>query len=255
MNIHHLKKVIFDTLEFREKGKIAAIISTFLLLVIILNIPIVILESFDNLGFRSSVVLYIADVLVTIIFTIEYILRLFSCTVEKKYSLPIFGRLKFAATPMMIIDLVAILPFYIFNFKYIQVVRFLRIFRIFKIVRYSRAFQDIFRILKNRKDELLVFLFFLSFILVGNSYLLYFAEHDAQPEVFSNIFDAMWCVVITLTSVGYGDIAPITGMGKFIAGFTAILGVFTFAIPVAILAAGFTREIQGAKNKSLNSRK
>jgi voltage-gated potassium channel len=184
------------------------------------------------------------------IFTVEYLLRLWSCTAAEKYSWPLMGRLRFTFTPLAIVDLLAILPFYLPQVDIdLRFVRIVRLFRIAKVGRYSRALSTFGRVAAAKRAELIAILSILVILLILASSLMYYAENDAQPDRFSSIPAAMWWGIATLTTIGYGDIYPITGVGKLLAGFVAVLGVGMFALPTGILGAAFVEEIQSAKRK------
>ena len=125
--------------------------------------------------------------------------------------------------------------------------RLIRLFRLFKLGRYSAAIKLFGRVLKAKREELFITAFAIFIILTISSSLLYYVEHKAQPEVFSSIPAAMWWGVATLTTVGYGDIYPITTLGKFLGAIISLLGIGLFAMPAGILSAGFIEEIRKTK--------
>jgi voltage-gated potassium channel len=184
------------------------------------------------------------------IFTVEYILRLWTCTINIRFKKPVIGRLGFAATPMSIIDLMAILPFYmpmlIFDLRFVRVLRLFRLFRLFKLGRYSESLKKFGNVLKSKREELGITVFIVTMLLIFASSVMYHFENEAQPVAFSSIPKAMWWSVATLTTVGYGDVYPVTNIGKLFGSIIAILGVGMVALPAGILASGFAEEI---KNK------
>ncbi|MDQ3178883.1 MAG: ion transporter [Acidobacteriota bacterium] len=159
-----------------------------------------------------------------------------------------FGRLRYIFSLMAIIDLLGILPTFlpmIFTID-LRVVRFLRVFRLFRLFKLNRYVQSLNKlddVVRSRKEELLVTLVMISMLLLFSSSLMYLVENEAQPDKFPNIPAAMWWGVATLTTVGYGDIFPITPLGKLLGGFIALLGIGMFALPTGILASGFAEEI------------
>ncbi|MFT5375710.1 MAG: voltage-gated potassium channel [Candidatus Latescibacterota bacterium] len=183
-----------------------------------------------------------------VVFSIEYLLRLWSCTTNPRYAHPVKGRLHFFFSFFGLIDLLAILPFFLpffgIDLRFVRTVRLLRIFRIVKLVRYSRALRLLGKVVMDRKEELLSIFFVLLTLLVVSSSLMYFVEHDVQPEVFPSIPSTMWWGIVTLTTVGYGDAFPITALGQTIAAIIAVLGIGMFALPAGILGAGFTEELE-----------
>ncbi|WP_159783874.1 ion transporter [Sodalinema gerasimenkoae] len=189
------------------------------------------------------------------VFSIEYVLRLWSCTVIPKYRHPLFGRLKFIFTPLAIIDLFAILPFFLSlyiplfspQFRIGRTVRLIRFFRVLKLHRYTDSLSILVRVYRLKKEELFLTFFVLTVLLFISSTLIYFAEHSAQPEAFSSIPAAIWWGTITLTTVGYGDVYPVTLLGRILGGSLAVLGIGLFALPAGILASGFSEELAARK--------
>jgi voltage-gated potassium channel len=163
-----------------------------------------------------------------------------------RYHRPILGRLRYMLSPLAIIDLLAIVPFYLrvwltvgrFDLRALRTVRLLWLFRIVKLTRYSRALNLIGRVIKDRRAELAVAVSAMVIVMVLSSVLLYYVEQPAQPEAFGTIPDAMWWAVMTLTTVGYGDVVPVTPIGRFLGGLVAMLGIAMFALPTSILGAG-----------------
>jgi len=233
----------------------------FIMTLILLNVVAVILETVDSLSSRYGVFFSIFEVFSVTIFTIEYILRLWTCTVitaDKGFWKTLKGRIKFALTPFALIDLMAILPFYLpmifaVDLRFLRILRLLRFGRLFKILRYSSAPVDIIRdVLKGKKTELGIALSVVIILLVFASSLMYFVEHAAQPNAFPNIPAAMWWGVATLTTVGYGDVYPITPMGKSLGAIIAMLGILMFALPTGILSSGFTEKIREEPEEKLD---
>ena len=149
---------------------------------------------------------------------------------------------------MAIIDLVSILPFYLpmllpINLIGIRVIRLVRLLRIFKLKRYSEALTSIVAVLRRKGREILVSFFLVVLVLIVSSLLIYYAEHDAQPDKFSNAFSGLWWAVATLTTVGYGDIYPITVTGRILGAIIAITGIGMVAVPTSILSAGFVEHL------------
>lgn len=147
---------------------------------------------------------------------------------------------------MQVIDLLAIAPFYLsfvyVDFRILRLLRVFRLLRIFKVARYVRALNLLVLVLKRKRDELILVFVILIFLLIIASTAMYYCENAAQPEKFSSIPESMWWAIITLTSVGYGDIVPITAIGRVVGGVIAVIGVAFFAIPTGILASGFSQE-------------
>ena len=225
----------------------------FIVTLIGLNVVALIVESVKSIHAFCPWLFRIFELVSVIIFTVEYLARLWSCVEKPVYHKPLLGRLRFAVTPLAIIDLFAILPFYLpftgLDLRFLRILRMMRIFRIAKLGRYSQSLQILNRVLAAKKEQLLCTLFVLVLLVIVAASLLYYAENHVQPEAFSSIPAAMWWAVSTLTTVGYGDIYPMTGLGKFMASIIAILGIGMFALPTGILGAGFVEEMaQNQKN-------
>ncbi|MDD2889392.1 MAG: ion transporter [bacterium] len=250
-----MKNRIFKILEKATPGNLPAkIFNIFIITLIILNVLAVILGTVKSFS-QYTVVFRIFEIFSVIIFTVEYILRLWSCTTDDRFKGAVTGRIKFAVTPLSLIDLMAILPFYLpmiipIDLRFIRIVRLLRLFRIFKLGRYSDSLKTFSNVLKRKKEELFMSIFIILILLIVASSLMYFVECDAQPKIFSSIPAAMWWGVTTLTTVGYGDIYPITHIGKFIGAIIALLGIGMFALPTGIIGSGFIEEVHKKREET-----
>jgi voltage-gated potassium channel len=227
------------------------VFNAFLLALIALNVLAVIVESVSSI--QSAYREYFAafEIFSVSVFLIEYFLRLWSCVEDPAYQSPIGGRISFAVTPLAVVDLLAILPFFLafitLDLRVIRILRIFRLMRVAKVARYSRALQIFTRVIDRAKTELLFTLFVMLVLLVLSACLMYFAENHAQPEVFSSIPATMWWAIATLTTVGYGDVYPITATGKVLASFIAIFGIGMFALPTGVLGASFLEVIRAEK--------
>ncbi len=244
------KRRIFEILDMASKGdKLSRAWDIFIVTLITLNVAAVIFETVPSIDTRLGAFFNTFEIVSVIIFTIEYIFRLWSANSDEKYKGRIWGRLKYATSFLAIIDLIAILPFYLpmflpFDFRIIRILRLVRIFRVFKIGRYSKSVAIIGRVFYERKEQLVIAAGAVLFLLIIASSLMYYVENPAQPESFSSIPASMWWGVATLTTVGYGDVYPITPLGKILGAIIAILGVGLFALPAGILAGGFAEQIE-----------
>jgi voltage-gated potassium channel len=187
------------------------------------------------------------NIINVIIFIIEYVLRLYAIGYDKTTT-----RTKYALTPFMIIDFLAILPtlliFMGINTSFLRALRIVRIFKLFKFAKYSEVDDMIIKILTEKKEEFIFIFSTILILLFTITPLAYFTEHDAQPEVFSSMATTLWWSVTTFTTVGYGDMYPITTFGKFITTIISILGIAFYAIPGAIFTASLLEELK-QKNK------
>lgn len=240
-----LRQRVYRTLEAAPPlTRIALVIRTGIIGLILLSTCAVILESVEAIRLRMRWELLAFEWLAVAVFTAEYAGRLWAITEDPRYSHPIRGRLRYAITPLAIIDLLAIAPAYLSfgaasQLLTLRSLRLVRIFRLFKLAHYSVAMRSLGGALASKRREITVVLFVLSILLVIASSLMYHVENEAQPDRFSSIPAAMWWAVATLTTVGYGDVYPLTPLGKLIGSFVAVLGAGFFALPAAIWGAAF----------------
>jgi len=219
---------------------------------IALNAVAVIVGTVSPIGNRFGQELEKFEVFSVAIFACEYVLRLWAVGVSPEYGGKIRGRLRFALTPLALIDMAAILPIFLSlstDLRILRLVRFARLARFMKIARYSSATALVGRVIARTKEALIVAGLSLFGLIVIAASLIYYAEKDAQPKAFSSIPKAMWWAVVTVTTVGYGDVYPITDIGRVIGGLIAVMGIASFAFPTAILGAGFLAEIEGRRDK------
>jgi voltage-gated potassium channel len=185
------------------------------------------------------------------IFTVEYAARVWSCVADPRYRGRVGGRIRFALSPMAVIDLLAILPSFLtftaLDLRSLRVLRLFRIFRLAKLGRYSSSLQLIGKVFLNKKEELIITGMVLAMLVVMAASLIYFAENDAQPEKFPDIPTTMWWAVVTLTTVGYGDVYPVTAAGRLFASLIAVLGIGMVALPAGIIGSSFVEELQKRK--------
>jgi len=248
--MERLKRRVYEVLEVAREGDvISRLFDVFITALILLNVLAVILETVESLAARYGPFFRVFEVFSVIVFTVEYLLRLWSCTVDERFKGFFVGRVRFAVTPLAVVDLLAILPFYApvlipYDLRFVRALRLLRFLRLLKIGRYSESIRIIADVLKAKKAELAIAALGELVLLVLASCLMYFVEHEAQPEAFSSIPAAMWWAVVTLTTVGYGDVYPVTPLGKFLGSMIALLGIAMFALPAGILASGFAERIR-----------
>ncbi len=218
----------------------------FIITLIALNILAIALESVSALRLQYGAYFFGFEVVSVLVFSVEYLLRIWSC-VEMRggiYSTPFAGRLRYALTPLLLIDLLAILPFYLAMFFAVDLrfLRALRLLRIFKLTRYSPAMNMLLTVLRNEARTIGAACFILMIVLILASSGIYLFEHSVQPESFGSIPAALWWAVATLTTVGYGDVTPVTVGGKMFGIFIMIIGVGMVALPAGILASAFSEQ-------------
>lgn len=249
-----LKRRIYDILEISDPDdRTTKIINFLLLALIILNVITVILESVESIDRAYRNVFQLFSEISIIVFTGEYLLRIWSCDVDKKYSRPVLGMLRYALTPLMLIDLMVLIPFYLVYIfprsRFLRSLRVLWTFRLLKVSRYSRSLQTIIDVIKAQKDQLAMSFTAIIFFMVLSSTLVYFLEHNAQPQNFPNIPATMWWAVLTMTTIGE-NVYPVTPLGKVIGALIIILGVATFALPTSILTSGFVDELERRREEA-----
>ncbi|MEX2449753.1 MAG: ion transporter [Rhodospirillales bacterium] len=248
-----MRKHIFDILEAGQRNTpLARATDVALMALISLNVIAVILESVPELEKTYQAQFYAFEVFSVLVFTVEYALRLWSCVDndhDSRFRHPVWGRLRYSVTPMALIDLLAILPFYLAVFFAIdlRVLRALRLLRIFKLTRYSSAVTLLLDVLREEFRPILAAVFISTLLALIAANLAFLAEHHAQPDKFRTIPDAIWWAIITMTTVGYGDIVPVTPFEKIIGGVVSIIGIGMIALPVGLFASGFAAALHRRK--------
>lgn len=242
MTYFFLKSRIYGILEPGDDD--SKYFDPFIIGLISLNIIAIILESVQPIRLQYGSYLSTFEYISVIIFTIEYILRIWSCTANPLIK----SRSSYAVTPMALIDLIAIVPFYlpmVFpNITFLRILRVFRILRIFKLVRYSKSIVLFKHVFERTKGEVGFISFCIGVLIILSSSAMYLAENEAQPDKFTSIPAAMWYTVVTLSTVGYGDLYPITDIGRVIGSLTVGFGVVLVAILTGIVASGFSEELK-----------
>ena len=228
------EKFLNQDLEFSKPFEVGVQV------LVLLSIVTLSLETLPNLSVKEQALLKTIDVVIILLFTLEYGIRFYLAPKKRAFVFSFLG----------IIDLLAILPFYlslgIIDTVALRLFRFIRLIRLLKLVRYNRAITQFHQALMLAKEELILFsgasLVFVFFAAFG----IYHFEHAAQPQNFKSIFDSLWWAIITLTTVGYGDIYPITVGGRFFTFFLLIIGLGVVSIPPGLIAAAMTKVISKA---------
>ena len=246
-----------SSLEFKEKlftflhhtkrwSRATYIFQVSIITLIILNVIMVIAETF-SLPDTWQAILYYFEVFSVIVFSIEIVARIYTADLLYPKLSPFKARVRYFLNPMSIIDLLSVAYFYIpvvtVDTRVLRTFRLLRIFRIFKLGYYIDECRFLVQALKDQTRQLLVSSFLLLVIILVSSILMYSIENQAQPDVFENVFSAFWWSVATLTTVGYGDIYPVTVLGKLLSAIIALTSISLVAVPTSIIAAGLTRQI------------
>lgn len=243
------KKRVFDIIQIGNKEDVPSrAFDYFISAVIILNILAMLLGTFDELA-KLHGLFKVTEYVTIIIFCIEYILRIWTADILYPRKSRLRSVLKFLVSFDGIIDLLTILPFFFLDGMVIfRMLRVVRIFHLFRINSQYDSFNLIKEVLIEKRKQLLSSLFLIIILVLASSLAMYGAEHDAQPEAFENAFSGIWWSVSTLLTVGYGDIYPVTVIGRIIAIFIAFLGVCAVAVPTGIISAGFVEKFSKSEN-------
>ena len=253
MTSENLRRRVWELLEVTEDSEGGVSwdwVDVFLLILIVLNVIAVIIETVRGIRLQYGPALYAFDVFSVAVFSVEYVTRIWACTADPRYSHPVTGRIRYATSFFGIIDALAIVPFYmmlllpitVIDLRVLRVLRLMRFARVLKVGRYSESFDRMKRVISARRGDLGVALMSVLVVLILASSAMYYTESAAQPTVFTSIPAAMWWGISTLTTVGYGDIAPVTPLGKLLGGMIQLLGIAVFALPAGIIAAGYDEE-------------
>ena len=244
----------YEILEGTTNDKITKSFQIFIITLIAVNVLVVIIETEESVLDEYGYLFTPFEVFSIIVFTTEYAARIIVSKLNPKYQNSKYPRLRILFAPMMLVDLAAILPFFlpfvVSDTRIVRIIRLLRLFRLFKLARYSDPMKTLGDVFKAKAGDLAVAFFILFIVLIFASSLMYHAEHEAQPEAFSSIPASMWWGIVTLTTIGYGDVYPITIAGKLIAAGVAVLGIAVYAIPTGIMASAFTEELRKKRQKS-----
>lgn len=244
---------IIETSEYSDKaGRTYDIVSV---IIVVINLLVSIMYTYESLRTAYGRVLLTIESITVLFFAVDYILRLVSCKFKYSGLSESKAILKYISSFTGIVDLLSFLPYYLpFFFPSgavaFRMFRVVRIFRLFRINAYYDSLNVITTVIKNKRQQLLSSVFILAVLMMASSLCMYSLEHEAQPDVFQNAFSGMWWSVSTLLTVGYGDIYPITPMGKFFSIIITFLGVGMVAIPTGILSAGFVEQYQRIKRIS-----
>lgn len=241
--LEKLRAVIEDTSTV--KGKI---FDYFIQVLILLSLLAFTIETFPNNSKSTIKLLNSFEFFCVIIFSVEYLLRVFVSKKPLKYIFSFYG----------IIDFLAIFPFYlksIYDLRALRAFRIFRIFRALKLIRYNRALNRFNIASKIVKEELILFLILTCIFVFIASAGIYFFENESQPETFSSVLHSGWWAIITLTTVGYGDVYPITVGGKIFTTFIVLIGVGIVSIPAGLVASALSkaREIEAAERINKNN--
>ena len=233
---------VFEVLERAEAGdRLSRNVDIFIVSLVIANVTAAIIETLPAFEDGLPPALWAFEVISMVIFTIEYLLRVWSCTASRQWS-GFTGRVRFALTPLMLIDLFVLVMTFGID------MRPLRILRLVRLGRYSKRLRLLGEVIRDRREELAVSIGVALMLLIATSTAMYYVELDANDDL-NSIPKTMWWGVATLTTVGYGDVTPVTAAGKFLGGIVALIGVGMFALPAGILAGGFAEGLERLRNE------
>lgn len=235
---------VYNLLETNTRS--GKLVNGAIMFLIIVNILAIIMESVDSVRTDYEKVFWLFELFSVAIFTVEYVLRVWSSVENPDYQNKFTGRLRFMLTPMALVDFIAIVPFYLsrffgFDARFLRVVRLLRIF---KLSRHLKALDILTTVVRNEAGSLVAAIFILGVMVVLSAGGIYVAERGSQVETFSSIPAAMWWAIVTLSTVGYGDVVPGSVAGKLFGVLVMVIGVGMAALPAGIIASGFSSELQ-----------
>ena len=237
-------------------GDLRHLYDSFIVVWVVISVLAVILESVHSVHYMLNMEFLILDAIAVSIFTLEYTLRLYCCVEEPGYKKAVAGRLKLAKSTSSIIDLLAIAPFFLEVFLHHLIdLRFMRVFRLLrllKLTRYTGATQSLMKVIAREWPVMAASAFIMLLLVVMTASLGYLFEHEAQPEKFENIPQSIYWAVITLASVGYGDISPVTPAGRAMTIVLALIGIGIFAIPAALLSSAFSDQLKSDREALVN---
>lgn len=249
----NLKSRVYEIVTSNNENPSTAskVFDVSIIVLIIINVITVIIDTLKIPQWLSSVLWYI-ELISVIIFTVEYLLRIYVSDLDCPDKPPVLARLRYMVSFMAIIDLLAILPFYIpfiipIDLRVLRILRIFRLMRIFKLNRYISALGTLRDIFRRKKHQLISSVSVVLVLMLISAVLMYNAESEAQPDAFDNALSALWWTVETLTTVGYGDVVPVTPIGKLLSTGISLLGIGLVAVPTGIISAGFAENLEEKK--------
>ena len=248
-DISMIKERVFRLVEKGSHGRKHNLLFDYTIMtLIVLSLVTMILESMSEVYSEYNLFIDGFNVFSIIIFTVEYCMRLYVSDLTHPSKSRLKSLSRFVFSTYGLIDLFAILPFFLpllkVDLRFLRAMRLTRFLRVLKLNRYNDSLNLIWTVIKEKKSELAVTGFLSFLILLIASFIMYYIEGEKQPEAFPNILESFWWAIATLTTVGYGDVYPVTGLGKFISGLIAILGIGIVALPTGLISAGFMNKIE-----------
>ena len=247
------RRILYHLLERSERSRDASwLVDSLLVILIVLNVAAVLLESVTWIGETYASSFRMLELISVIVFTIEYAGRIWVCVEApqtdsaRSHSI---RRLRYATTPMALIDLIAVLPFYLGAIGLLgatdtRMLRVLRLLRLFKLTRYADSISLLLRVIRENASNFGAALGILLVVMTLAASGMYVIEREVQPEHFGNIPSAMWWAFVTLTTVGYGDVTPVTAVGKVFASTIIVVSIGIVALPAGLLASSFSARLR-----------
>lgn len=253
-----MKEFVFSIIDDRnrEKSFLNRLFGGFIVCLILMSTCEIILESYQNIDKLFEREFRVFELFTVVVFSLEYLARVWTADLRFPKKGKISARLTFIFSAMGLLDLLAIIPFYLplffkFDLRFIRILSISRLVRIFKLNRYFKSMNLIWTVFKQKRMELLNTLFVTIILILISSTIMYHLENEVQPDKFPDIISTFWWSIATLTTIGYGDVFPITGWGKLISGIIAVLGIGLVALPTGILSAAFMEEVEKKSNKKI----
>jgi voltage-gated potassium channel len=237
-------------------NKAARLFNLLLAALIIANVITVVLETVEPIRNRYSMIFSLAEHAATAVFSVEYVLRLWTVVELRggQFAHPVWGRLRYMRSFFALIDLAAVLPALLglLGADDLRVLRLLRLLRMIKLTRHSRVFNLLWSVFREEAPTIGALLFIMTLTLTISGALAYMVEGEEQPAVFSSIPAAMWWAIETLTTVGYGDMVPVTAVGKVLGGIVSIIGIGTLALFSGVITVGFLDQLRIIREQASN---
>lgn len=230
-----MKQFLKSVVELND-NKLSRYFAFFIQALILISVITFSMETIPNLKPETKSILMAIEIFSVIVFTIEYVLRIYVADKKIRFIFSFFG----------LIDLLAILPFYLsfgVDLRSLRALRFLRLFRVLKLVRYNRAMNHFIKAMGTAREQILLFIFITVILIYFAAVGIYYFENEVQPDKFSSIFDSLWWAIITLTTVGYGDVYPITVGGKVFTFIILMIGLGIVAVPTGIISSALTKSV------------
>jgi voltage-gated potassium channel len=254
--LQQLEKTLYYIVdEHDESNRLSKAFNYFLMALIVLSVGEMALETDKSIYEPYKQYFDIFDFFTVMVFSVEYIIRIMTSHLDPEYR----GKTRWESIRSYIfsfagiIDLVSILPFFWdFNkldLRELRMLRLLRFLRVFKITRYNSSMKLVGDVIKDKSSEIGVIMGLIIIIMIIASFMMFYAEQQAQPDVFTNVLDCLWWAVVTMTTIGYGDVYPVTVLGKVVGSVMALLGIGLVAMPTGIISAGFLEKVNERNEK------